>query len=524
MRKNLPITDNEVTLSESSCILSTTNLKGQITYVNQDFIDISGFTEEELLDKPHNIVRHPDMPPAAFEDMWNHLKAGKTWMGLVKNRCKNGDYYWVNAFATPIMDDGHVKEYQSVRVKATADEIARAEKLYARINAGKSLRNYTNHIRLGRKLFATIGLSFTPIIISLLMRADMTTTLVATLAAMGIALGGTWYFMRPVCESLVKSRSIAHNPLMQYVYTGETSEAGQILFALRKTSGELKAVVGRLTDSSHQLNEMAQSLDADIALTQQGVSHQNEQTSSTATAVDELSASSTQVAQSASEAAAATETASDGTSNSSQVINGSMSLINQLAQEVETSAGVINQLKQDSTEIGAVLDVISGIAEQTNLLALNAAIEAARAGEQGRGFAVVADEVRSLASRTAESTLEIKTIIDKLQTGASNAVTAMDSSQHMAQEGVEQVNKAGDSLQSINDAVRSINEMIAQIATAAEQQSTVMEDINQRVNSIQEVNEMTVESMNNTQKNSGELGALSHNLSQLAQQFWNRKS
>jgi aerotaxis receptor len=524
MRKNLPVTDNEVKLDESSCILSTTNLKGQITYVNRDFIEISGFTEEELLGQPHNMVRHPDMPPAAFEDMWNHLKAGKTWMGLVKNRCKNGDYYWVNAFATPILEHGEIKEYQSVRVKASPDEVARAEKLYAKMNAGHSLRAYSHPLRLNWKLLATIGLSFIPILAAIVAGATTSTALLAVGTSLALALGATAIIMRPVCRSLEKARAIAHNPLMQYVFTGERSEAGQIMFGLHKACGELKAVVGRLTDSSQQLYTMAQSLDADIGLTQQGVNHQNEQTTAAATAVNELSASATQVAQNASEAAQATDTARQETTNSNQVVSETKDLMNQLAQEVEASSSVINQLKEDSTEIGAVLDVISGIAEQTNLLALNAAIEAARAGEQGRGFAVVADEVRTLASRTAESTQEIKTIIDKLQAGANNAVDAMDGSHSLAQQGVEQADMAVQSLQSITDAVETINAMNLQIATAAEEQSRVSEDINSQVDSIQEVNEVTVTSMTSTQNNSTELGQLALNLRQLAQQFWNRKT
>lgn len=522
MRQNLPVTDDEVKLNESSCILSTTNPKGQITYVNQDFLDISGFTDEELLGQPHNIVRHPDMPPAAFEDMWNHLKAGKTWMGLVKNRCKNGDYYWVNAFTTPVMENGQLKEYQSVRVMAQPEEIARAEKLYADINAGKSLHTYTQPLPLRTKLLAAIGLSFLPMIIAIFMQGGMMTTLGATMVSLMMALGSTSFLLNPISRSITEARNITHNPLMQYVFTGDTSESGQVHFALRKTTGELKAVVGRLEDSSKQFHDITKCLDQDISLTQQGIIHQSGENKKVLESINELSDSATLVAQNADDSSEATLTAQEEASSSAQVVNETIKLINELAHEVENSTHVVNQLKEDSNAIGAVLDVISGIAEQTNLLALNAAIEAARAGEQGRGFAVVADEVRTLASRTADSTQEIKTIINNLQTGANDAVLAMDTSQSKAQKGVKQINKAGASLTSINEAVETINEMNIQVASAAKDQSHLATDINERFTSIQEVHEITVDSMASTQNNSNQIRDMAGNLHQLAGQFWNR--
>uniref|UniRef100_UPI00289D3155 PAS domain-containing protein n=1 Tax=Stutzerimonas balearica TaxID=74829 RepID=UPI00289D3155 len=133
MRMNLPVTGREVSYSDSANILSTTDLNGDITYVNPDFIRISGFDEQELLGQHHNVVRHPDMPPEAFADLWSCVRAGRSWMGMVKNRCKNGDHYWVSAFVTPISRDGRVVEYQSVRTKLRPEQVAAAEQLYARL-------------------------------------------------------------------------------------------------------------------------------------------------------------------------------------------------------------------------------------------------------------------------------------------------------------------------------------------------------------------------------------------------------
>ena len=136
MKINLPVSQREVPVDAQANILSTTDLKGALTYANDDFVEICGFSRDELLGRNHNLVRHPDMPAAAFAHLWQTLKAGKSWMGLVKNRCKNGDHYWVSAHVTPVFRHGQVVEYQSVRRAASAEQVARAEALYARLRDG----------------------------------------------------------------------------------------------------------------------------------------------------------------------------------------------------------------------------------------------------------------------------------------------------------------------------------------------------------------------------------------------------
>ena len=140
MKTNLPVSQREISVPEDANILSTTNLKGAISYINPDFIRISGFDESELLGQNHNIVRHPDMPSAAFSELWQTLKARRSWMGLVKNRCKNGDHYWVSAYVTPVVRNGQTVEYQSVRTRTTPERIARAEWLYGQLRAGHTPR------------------------------------------------------------------------------------------------------------------------------------------------------------------------------------------------------------------------------------------------------------------------------------------------------------------------------------------------------------------------------------------------
>lgn len=156
MRRNTPVTQTERTFSADVKLISSTDLKGIIRHCNQAFAEVSGFTQEELIGQPHNLVRHPDMPVAAFENMWSHLKSGSPWMGIVKNRCKNGDFYWVHAYVTPLQEHGKVVGYESVRIKPSASDVARASALYARLNSGAALTSWRDKISLRQIVFIAL--------------------------------------------------------------------------------------------------------------------------------------------------------------------------------------------------------------------------------------------------------------------------------------------------------------------------------------------------------------------------------
>jgi methyl-accepting chemotaxis protein len=235
---------------------------------------------------------------------------------------------------------------------------------------------------------------------------------------------------------------------------------------------------------------------------------QKEEIDKVATAMNEMSATVQEVARNATEAAEAAHRADSETTNGKNVVAQAIEAIDLLANEVDDAAKVINRLENDSEEIGAILDVIRGIAEQTNLLALNAAIEAARAGEQGRGFAVVADEVWTLAQRTQQSIQEIQNMIERLQAGAQEAVKAMQQGRTRAQAGVEQAAAAGTSLETITAAVGTISDMNAQIATAAEEQSVVAEEINLNITSISDMSDKMVGMTKKTRTSRDELKKL----------------
>ncbi|MBI6568271.1 methyl-accepting chemotaxis protein, partial [Pseudomonas synxantha] len=254
MRQNLPVTGRNLELPKDANILSTTSPQSHITYVNPDFIKISGFTEEELLGQPHNIVRHPDMPPAAFEHMWSTLKSGRSWMGLVKNRCKNGDHYWVSAYVTPIAKNGSIVEYQSVRTKPEPEQVLAAEKLYAQLRSGKAARP-----KWAASFSVKILLLIWGSIISSAMAAGMLTDtsisslLLATLMSGSLSSVSVLAILSPLGRLVERARNISNNPLSQSLYTGRTDEFGQIEFALRMMQAETGAVVGRIGDASNRL-------------------------------------------------------------------------------------------------------------------------------------------------------------------------------------------------------------------------------------------------------------------------------
>ena len=247
---------------------------------------------------------------------------------------------------------------------------------------------------------------------------------------------------------------------------------------------KIRQLVQRVAGTGSQLQQAAESMTNTSLRTREKMDLQEGKIEEVATAMNQMTATVERVAQNAVDASAAARSADQEAQSGNQVVNEVVQAINELASEVGNTSQMILSLKDNAEQIGSVLDVIRGIAEQTNLLALNAAIEAARAGEQGRGFAVVADEVRTLASRTQESTEEIQSMIEKLQQGANDAVSAMQSGQQKTEFTVQRAGSAGAALAAITEAVSRIAEMNAHIAHAAEEQSTVARDINRNVSEI----------------------------------------
>lgn len=313
--------------------------------------------------------------------------------------------------------------------------------------------------------------------------------------------------------------AIAAGNLTCNIPAASNDETGKVLAQLAIMRSKLHSTIQQLSGASIQLAAAAEETSSVTNQTSASLLQQQSETEQVATAMNEMNATVREVARNANDAATAAHKADDAAQTGKQVVTQTINTIDTLAREVETAVGVIRQLEQESNGIGKVLDVIRSIAEQTNLLALNAAIEAARAGEHGRGFAVVADEVRTLASRTQKSTAEIQSMIQKLQTGAANAVKIMETNSTQAQAGVKQVAQAGTSLDSISRAVATINDMNAQIAAAAEEQTAVAEEINRNIVNISQSTEQSSQGAQQTATASEELAQLAGQLHGLVGQF-----
>jgi methyl-accepting chemotaxis protein len=296
-------------------------------------------------------------------------------------------------------------------------------------------------------------------------------------------------------------------------------EIAQMASAFNQFAEKVRQIVVQVAGSTSQLASGAEQLAAVVQESNKGVQQQKSETEQVATAMNEMTITVQEVARSADEASGAAQEADTEAQSCKTVFEETVTSINALSGEVDNSAELIKAVENDCEGIGAVLDVIRGVAEQTNLLALNAAIEAARAGEQGRGFAVVADEVRTLASRTQDSTLEIQGVVERLQRGANDAVRAMEESRQRSQQSVEKAGNAGESLASIASSVTKISEMNTQIASAAEEQGSVSEEINRNITNIAQVVERTAEGTEQTYQAGNEMSKLASELQDLVGQF-----
>ncbi|ALP53789.1 hypothetical protein Tel_11960 [Candidatus Tenderia electrophaga] len=271
--------------------------------------------------------------------------------------------------------------------------------------------------------------------------------------------------------------------------------------------------------ASTQINTSIQALSAINTQTNNALGRQQQETDQVATAMNEMVATVQEVARNVSDAAHAANQANEESNSGQETVNAAINKIERLANEVQQAAEVLHRVEEDSQKVGTVLDVIKDIAEQTNLLALNAAIEAARAGEQGRGFAVVADEVRTLAGRTQQSTEEIQKMIENLQSGTREAVDVMERGQRMTGETVDQANKAGEALQAIAAAVATITNMTTQVASAAEEQNAVAEEINSNIVNISNLANETTEGAQHSSSAADQMAQLADQLQQAVARF-----
>ncbi|MGD9709296.1 MAG: methyl-accepting chemotaxis protein [Halothiobacillaceae bacterium] len=491
MKKNLPITGIETSYDKNVQLVSSTDAKGTITYVNEAFVEVSGFAEEELVGHSHNIVRHPDMPPAAFEDMWKQLKSGRPWLGLVKNRCKNGNHYWVEAHVSPLYRNGQLIGYESVRVAPERRLVTQAEKLYKALWRGHQPFKRRFWHPLQRRV-PLIFLLIQGITLGLLAAGYDGGELIGIVLVLSLAGFGTLiHILSPLTRLSELSRCIVDNPVSQCAFTGRLDEAAEAEMAIRMLRGNNRTFLARLRINAKAVCRdtlLVRGKEQDAA---EGVDRQEGRIEHISEAIQEMTIAINEIARLTTQAAQSAHETDRGAREGREIVEHAVDAVNATARDLHDTETLMAELEQDSQEIGTIVNVIRYIADQTNLLALNAAIEAARAGDQGRGFAVVADEVRALAARTQEATAQIQQMIEGLQSRAREATHAMREDGARIGEVVSLAQQARQALESITEAVASIHDMNMQVAAAVEEQSMVANNIAENINTIRELAEST---------------------------------
>jgi len=514
MRTNLPITNTEHLLSENALLISTTDLQGNITLFNQDFQEYSGFSYDELMGASHNIVRHPDTPAPAFSEMWHHLQNDKPYMILVKNRRKNGDHYWVNAFVTATKENGKVIGYQSVRTKPTRQDVEQGQRCYDRLNKGRariSVKDFEIHRAL--PTICVLG-SVAGGILNWSLELSGALALGSSVAG-GVVAGLVSISCLSSYRALVrKSKQYINSDMLNEMYADNISGIGQLTTHIAMANAQTKTILERVSHSAKDLTTLSEDAAVVANQTNSSLASQAAEIINMQEAFSEMVSSVSEVAKNVQLTADETTLVSKESISSKALMDTTITDINRLASGLENVVSRLASLRLASNEIGSILEVITGIAEQTNLLALNAAIEAARAGEQGRGFAVVADEVRSLATKTQESTEKIKATIDKLQNESKEAETVTHQAMEQVTSCVDKVVKSGESMTTITGSIETINRMNTQNSTTAEEQRIVSGNVHNMFSSISEEIKAT-EDM--SLKNSETAQALSTSVKQIMQ-------
>lgn len=476
MRRNFPVTGREYIVPPDTILVSSTDLKSRITHCNRAFVEVSGYSPEELLGQPHNMIRHPDMPQEGFRDLWDTIEAGKPWTALVKNRRKDGDHYWVRANVTPILDGDRVTGYLSVRTIPSREEVAATEPLYAALREAEKAGSIPVRLEGGflypvgwkrqvqrvwhecvehQRVLWYVLLVLLPFALAgtLGTRAAVA---VGAVAAVVLAVMARRRERAPLLRAIELANRLAAGDLRQRVLAERNNLEGQLMRALNQVGVNLYAVV---SDARTEVDAML-SASEEIARGNEDLSNRTENTASN---LEQTAAAMHQLASSARNSAETVERCA----HNSRAVLGSV-------ETGTSSVGAMGQamelIAESSGQISGMVDLINQITFQTNLLALNAAVEAARAGESGRGFAVVASEVRSLASRTAEASNEIRDMVRA-------ATTSIEA-------GTRRAAEAGTAMEQVRGSIAQNNELVSSILTVVDEEMSGISQVNEAIDQI----------------------------------------
>ncbi|HEY9099168.1 MAG TPA: methyl-accepting chemotaxis protein [Thiobacillus sp.] len=520
MRSNLPVTNVEYILKDSETVVSKTDLNGNITYANQDFINISGFNESELIGAPQNIVRHPDMPSEAFADFWRTLKEGKAWTGLVKNRCKNGDHYWALTNAAPIIENQKIVGYASIQVKSNRAQVQSAETAYRSIKMGDAALGIQDGSVVHQGFFQRCKLT---------KNLSLKATLIAAAGSIGALFMGmgwmAWMAMdgenahylnwllgismvgvpmaliigvmtyRIVIMPLEHAREevdrMSSGDLTGQIEAHGLTELADLMQSLRVLQINTKLLIGQITEATGYVNMSASEIASGNANLSNRTESQASSLEETASTMEELTSTVKQNAEHARQA--------------NQLVVSTAQIAGSGGDVVGKVVDTMASIKESSRKIADIIGVIDGIAFQTNILALNAAVEAARAGEMGRGFAVVAAEVRNLAQRSAGAAKEIKVLIED--------------SVRKVEVGGKLVDETGETMGNIVSSVNQVTGIMSGIAEASQEQSAGIEQVNQAIGQMDEITQQNAALVEQAASASANMQSQARKLAQLVSGF-----